>query len=386
MTAGITSRMVCILHIEFCTSRHPKSAISRVASAGATGRLSFLFNAKTDGGRELWRQRHRRFHDVAGIRALGCDAPSTRLAAGGSCPNPLGMADDDIDDFRIRIGRARSRGARGNRLSQPFMKQVEAAVRERIPKPSSAPMSGAWRRCAGPAMWNASTRSTGASPRTSPSGAWPTTSTGAATASGSAPFRPSTSNGKSSKEERIARKTGDDVFLPREFSRLGGEDQVLRALRGFVRDGRLVRLGYGVYARAIMSRLTGEPLLYARNDLSGAVRQALDKLGVKWEPTESERAYNEGRSTQIPLDPVLRVKGRFSRRLREKDFAVLVREIMLADADTYGDRFPAYRDNPVAETLRAVDGIAAGPDFDRGYARFRRDMGMARRRISRSPL
>jgi hypothetical protein len=43
---------------------------------------------------------------------------------------------------------------------------------------------------------------------------------------------------------RIARKRGEDVFLPREFADLGGEDQVLRALRGLVRDGVLVRLGY----------------------------------------------------------------------------------------------------------------------------------------------
>jgi hypothetical protein len=82
---------------------------------------------------------------------------------------------------------------------------------------------------------------------------------------------------------------------------------------------RSPRLGYGVYARAIVSRLSGEPLLHARNGLSGAARQALDKLGVPWEPTESERAYNEGRSTQIPVNPVLRVKGRFSRRLKDKD-------------------------------------------------------------------
>ena len=32
-------------------------------------------------------------------------------------------------------------------------------------------------------------------------------------------------------EERIARKRRDDVFLPREFRDLGGEDQVLRVLR-----------------------------------------------------------------------------------------------------------------------------------------------------------
>jgi hypothetical protein len=33
--------------------------------------------------------------------------------------------------------------------------------------------------------------------------------------------------------------------------------------------------------------------------------------------SEAERDYNEGRSTQIPLNPVVQVKGRFSRRLRD---------------------------------------------------------------------
>jgi len=117
-------------------------------------------------------------------------------------------------------------------------------------------------------------------------------------------------------ESRIARKRGEDVFLPREFADLGGEDQVLRVLRGLVREGRLVRLGYGVYGRAVVSQLSGESILYSPNGFSGAARQALDKLGVKWEPTEAERAYNEGRSTQVPVNPAVRVRGRFSRQLR----------------------------------------------------------------------
>jgi hypothetical protein len=118
-------------------------------------------------------------------------------------------------------------------------------------------------------------------------------------------------------EKRIAKKRRDDVFLPREFRDLGGEDQVLRVLRSMVRDQRLVRLGYGVYGRAVISRLTGKPLLYSPNGFLGAARQALTKLGVSWEPTEAERAYNEGRSTQIPVNPFVRVKGRFSRRLTD---------------------------------------------------------------------
>jgi Family of unknown function (DUF6088) len=120
-------------------------------------------------------------------------------------------------------------------------------------------------------------------------------------------------------EQRIARKKNEDVFLTREFKTFGGEDQVLRALRALVEDGDLVRLGYGVYGRAKRSRLSGKPMLNSRDGFSGVARQALDKLGVKWEPTKAERAYNEGRSTQVPVNPVVRVKGRFSRQLRYRD-------------------------------------------------------------------
>jgi len=84
-----------------------------------------------------------------------------------------------------------------------------------------------------------------------------------------------------------------------------------------VEAGRLIRLGYGVYGRAFKSRLSGKPVLYNKGGFSGAARDALTKLGVRWEPSEAERAYNEGRSTQIPVNPKLRVKGRFSRKLRD---------------------------------------------------------------------
>lgn len=86
-------------------------------------------------------------------------------------------------------------------------------------------------------------------------------------------------------EDRIARRSSDTVFLTREFSALGGKDQRLRALRQLVSDGRLVRLGYGVYGRAVKSRLSGKPMLYSPDGFQGAAREAPDKLGVTWEPT-----------------------------------------------------------------------------------------------------
>jgi predicted nucleotidyltransferase component of viral defense system len=56
------------------------------------------------------------------------------------------------------------------------------------------------------------------------------------------------------------------------------------------------------------------------------------------------------------------------------EVAALTRTIMLADAEAYGHQFPAYRKDPIAETLRAVEGLRKEPDFARRYAAFRRDM------------
>ncbi|WP_273772450.1 conjugal transfer protein [Brucella intermedia] len=116
---------------------------------------------------------------------------------------------------------------------------------------------------------------------------------------------------------RVVRTKKTDVFLPRDFSDLSGEDQVLRALRSLVRDGSLLRLGYGVYARAQRSRITGRPMVSSANGFHGAALQALNKLGVPWEQSESANAYDEGRSTQIPVNPTVKVKARFNRRLSD---------------------------------------------------------------------
>ena len=52
----------------------------------------------------------------------------------------------------------------------------------------------------------------------------------------------------------------------------------------------------------------------------------------------------------------------------------LAREIIRVDVEAYGHQFPAYRDNPIAETLRAVQGLASDARFAEAYAAFLRDM------------
>jgi hypothetical protein len=115
-------------------------------------------------------------------------------------------------------------------------------------------------------------------------------------------------------EERIA-ESREYVFLTREFTDLSGRRQVLRALRKIVSEGRLVRLGCGVYGLAVTSGLSDGPILFHPHGFIGAARTALTKLGVAWEPTQSELAYQEGRTSEVPEVPAVRIRRRFSRRL-----------------------------------------------------------------------
>lgn len=56
------------------------------------------------------------------------------------------------------------------------------------------------------------------------------------------------------------------------------------------------------------------------------------------------------------------------------EVAALAREVMQADAEAYGNQFPAYGENPMRETLRAVEGLAADPGYTRRYGEFQRLM------------
>ncbi len=52
------------------------------------------------------------------------------------------------------------------------------------------------------------------------------------------------------------------------------------------------------------------------------------------------------------------------------EVVALAREIIRADVEAYGHQFPAYRENPVGATLRAVSGLATDDRFAAHYAAF----------------
>lgn len=107
---------------------------------------------------------------------------------------------------------------------------------------------------------------------------------------------------KISVKDRIARsitRRKGEVVLRSEFANMGSDSQIGRALRQLIAQGKIVRLGYGVYAKARPSVLSGRPV--PRSDLASLAVEALRKLGVEPQLGRAQADYANGRTTQIPV-------------------------------------------------------------------------------------
>ena len=113
-------------------------------------------------------------------------------------------------------------------------------------------------------------------------------------------------------EARIARKRVN-VFLRGDFQDLGGYDQVGRSLRSLTAKGRLVRIGYGVYARTVLSPVSRKSI--PAKPLPVLATEALARLGIETAPSSFAREYNTGTTTQVPTGRAIAIKGRFSRKI-----------------------------------------------------------------------
>ena len=90
-----------------------------------------------------------------------------------------------------------------------------------------------------------------------------------------------------------------EVLMRADFERMGSPSQISRVLKELMADGKIVRLGYGTYAKARPSSLSGKPV--PRVSLEELAQEALEKLDVPVQLGRAQRAYVEGRTTQIPV-------------------------------------------------------------------------------------
>jgi hypothetical protein len=111
---------------------------------------------------------------------------------------------------------------------------------------------------------------------------------------------------------RLARSKAS-VFMREDFDDLAGYDQIGRVLRQMVAKGELIKIGSGLYTRTTISPLSGKTI--PQKSLPELTAEVLERLNVERQPSSFERAYNEGRTTQVPTGRVIAIKGRIARKI-----------------------------------------------------------------------
>ena len=111
---------------------------------------------------------------------------------------------------------------------------------------------------------------------------------------------------------RIARSKRE-VFVRKDFEDIANYNQVGRSLRLLETKGKIIKIGYGFYAKAAISPLSNR--IIPRKGLRDLAIEALKKLNVEVVPSSYDQAYNEGRTTQVPTGRIVGVKGRVTRKI-----------------------------------------------------------------------
>ena len=105
-----------------------------------------------------------------------------------------------------------------------------------------------------------------------------------------------------------------DVFLRADFGDLGSYGQVGVVLNRLVRAGILMKIGQGLYTRAQPS-IFDEGKTIPIKGITALMSEALGRLGIRTGPSSFDRAYNEGRSNQVPSGQLIGVDRRVRRKL-----------------------------------------------------------------------
>jgi hypothetical protein len=100
-----------------------------------------------------------------------------------------------------------------------------------------------------------------------------------------------------------------NIILRSDLNGLGLPRQVSRALKALVEDGVLIKLGYGIYAKAKKSKYTNRTVLL--DAFESVCVEALKRLGIRWELGQALKDYNEGKTQQVPVKFIIRLKDRY---------------------------------------------------------------------------
>lgn len=118
------------------------------------------------------------------------------------------------------------------------------------------------------------------------------------------------------KVEKIIESLPYTVILRSDLTLLGSNNQIMYALNKLIKQKKIVRVGYGIYAKIRISIHIPELLvLQCQGGFSMMTRELLSRLNIPWIQSEAEEEYNLGLTTQIPVRSILRIKKKFSRKI-----------------------------------------------------------------------
>jgi hypothetical protein len=118
-------------------------------------------------------------------------------------------------------------------------------------------------------------------------------------------------------EERILQLLNDsdrEVFIRKDFEGLAGYDQVGRVLSSLILKGKLIRIGYGLYAKAMIAPISKRSI--PRIGIRLLATEVLNRLyKIPTFPSSFEQSYNRQETTQVPTGRVIGVKERVTRKI-----------------------------------------------------------------------
>ena len=104
------------------------------------------------------------------------------------------------------------------------------------------------------------------------------------------------------------------VFLRSDFETFGTSTRVTRALQELIREGLIIRVGRGIYVKARLSSVTGNPVPV--EPLETVAHKALAALGVDVQLGSAQKAYVGGFTLDVPMEIAIDVgSSRISRRI-----------------------------------------------------------------------
>lgn len=90
------------------------------------------------------------------------------------------------------------------------------------------------------------------------------------------------------------------VFERKDFENIASYDQIGRALNQLIKQGNLMKIGYGLYTKARKNSLTGRLMPTNPGGTDAILREILKMKGVNFEIDTLSWQSLSGNSTQIP--------------------------------------------------------------------------------------